>query len=46
MEKYIYIYIYIFIYIQKLRSLKQDVLEWILIKKHVFNSQKDFGCFT
>ena len=45
---YIYIYIYIFIiYIQKLKSQKQDVLaEWILNKKHIFNSDKYFSCFT
>ena len=35
-----------YLYMQKLKSQKQDVLEWILNKKHIFNSHKYFGCLT
>ena len=41
----VYIYIYIYI-IQKLKSQKEDVLEWIFIKKTHFQLSQITGCFT
>ena len=41
---YFCIYI-LYIYIQKLKSQKLDVLEWILNKKHIFKCHKYFSCF-
>ena len=43
---YMYIYIYvIYIYIQKLKSEKQDVLEWILNRKAHFQFSQIFWLF-